>query len=250
MRIPLALGGTVLFAAVALAATGAPAPAIVTAAPAAAAPLATADPAVTARMDPVAERGRLASWDREGRSLVAVRGLFLPIDGVALPTDTELLPNAPRAFRAGWHEGIDFPAAAGTAVRAVAAGVIVRVDHDYLEWDRESENIALSDAVRLGYTPASTLDRIRGRQVWIDHGHGVVTRYAHLATVADLVVGGAVDAGAIIGSVGSSGYPDGGPHLHLEVRVGSSYLGDGLGGDGLLAAITAAFDAPVAPAGP
>jgi murein DD-endopeptidase MepM/ murein hydrolase activator NlpD len=243
MRFPLALCGALLFAAVAVAATAAPAPAVAQAAPAAvAAPLATADPAVSARTDPAAERGRLASWDRDGRSVVAVRGLLLPIAGVALPADLELLPNAPRAFRAGWHEGIDFPTAAGTPVRAAAAGVIVRIDHDYVDWDRESEVVALADAIQLGYTPAATLDRIRGRQVWIDHGHGVVTRYAHLSAVSDLALGAAVDAGAVVGSVGSSGYPEGGPHLHLEVRVGSSYLGDGLAGDALQAAIAAAFD--------
>jgi murein DD-endopeptidase MepM/ murein hydrolase activator NlpD len=70
----------------------------------------------------------------------------------------------------------------------------------------------------------------------------VVSRYAHLSAVADLRVGDVVASGHVIGAVGSSGYPEGGPHLHLEVRVGSSYLGDGLAGDALTAAVTAAFD--------
>jgi len=96
--------------------------------------------------------------------------------------------------------------------------------------------------VTLGYTPAATLDRIRGRQVWIDHGHGIVSRYAHLSAVADLAVGQEVEAATNVGAVGSSGYPEGGPHLHLEIRVGSSYLGDGLSGDALLAAVSEAFD--------
>ena len=244
MRLTLAVVGLSVFVALAFVTVDArtpPAPQSVAAAPAAA-PLATADPASFTRVDPNAERGRLAVDDRIDRRVIAVRGLRLPIEGVGLPDDPMLLPNAPRDYRAGWHEGIDFPAASGTAVHAVAAGVIVRIDHTFVDWDADGERAALDEAVRLGFTPAQTLDLIRGRQVWIDHGHGIVTRYAHLSSVADLAVGDRVAAGDVIGAVGSSGYPEGGPHLHLEVRVGTSYLGDGLDGDALLAAITAAFD--------
>ncbi len=159
-----------------------------------------------------------------------------------LPTDPELLPNAERSYRAGWHEGIDFPARAGTPVRAVASGVVVRVDRDFTDWPPADEEAAIDEAARLGYTPEATLDRIRGRQVWVDHGGGVVSRYAHLSSVADLAVGDLVRAGEVIGAVGSSGYPEGGPHLHLEIRVGSGYLGDGLSGERLQSAIAAAFD--------
>jgi len=243
VRFALALTGIVVFGAILAGATMTRAPAVVAEAVAAApAPLATADPAVSARVVPETLHARLSLDDRTDRRVVRVHGLSLPIDGVALPTDPELLPNASREYRAGWHEGIDFPARAGTAVRAIAAGTIVRVDRDYLEWDRESEKIALVEATELGYTPAKTLDLIRGRQVWIDHGRGVVSRYAHLSSVADLAVGDVVATGQVVGAVGSSGYPEGGPHLHLEVRVGSGYLGDGLTGEALTAAVTAAFD--------
>ena len=203
---------------------------------------ATADPNVTAKVIPDIARGRLARDDRERRAVIAVRGLLIPIDGATLPEDPELLPNAARDYRGGWHEGIDFPARAGTPVRAVAAGIVVRVDHEFVDWDRATLEAALDGAVRIGYTPAATLDRTRGRQVWIDHGRGVVTRYAHLSAVADIAVGDAVEAGQVIGAVGSSGYPEGGPHLHLEIRIGPDYLGDGLEGDALRAAISAAFD--------
>ena len=153
-----------------------------------------------------------------------------------------LLPNAARDFRAGWHEGIDFPAARGTPVRAVAAGTIVRIDRDFGAWSAQAEEAALSAALELGYTPSATLDRIRGRQVWVDHGGGVISRYAHLSDVADLAVGMRVERGAVVGYVGSTGYPEGGPHLHLEIRLGTSYLGDGLSGDALAGAVAAAFD--------
>jgi murein DD-endopeptidase MepM/ murein hydrolase activator NlpD len=210
-------------------------------APAVETPLATADPSDASRVDPQVARGRLGPDDRTRRRPIVVSGLVLPIEGVDLPEDLELLPNARRDYRAGWHEGIDFPAPAGTPVRAVAAGTVVRVDREYVEWDPEIERIALYEAVQLGYTPEATLDLIRGRQVWIDHGHGVVSRYAHLSSVAALAVGDAVEAGQVVGAVGSSGYPEGGPHLHLEIRLGPSYLGDGLEGDALIAAVARAF---------
>jgi len=207
-------------------------------------PFATADPADTSRVVPSGAYGRIALDDRVDRTRRIVRGLAIPIADASLPTDPELLPNAPREFRGGWHEGIDFPADTGTEVKAVAAGTIVRVDHDFIDWSSEQKDAALEEAVQLGYTPSATLDRIRGRQVWIDHGGGIVSRYAHLSAVAELRVGAAVERGQVVGLVGSSGYPEGGPHLHLEIRTGTSYLGDGLVGDALLAAIAAAFAAP------
>ncbi|TMC72149.1 MAG: M23 family metallopeptidase [Chloroflexi bacterium] len=98
------------------------------------------------------------------------------------------------------------------------------------------------EALELGYTPSATLDRIRGRQVWIDHGRGVVTRYAHLSAVAAAIaVGMKIEAGVPIGEVGSSGYPQGGPHLHFEVRTGDGFYGDGLIGDALVRAVSRLF---------
>lgn len=206
------------------------------------APFVTADPTVTARADPVADRGRSSDDGHAVRRSVRVRGLLLPVDGVTLPTDDELLPNAERTYRGGWHEGIDFPAPAGTPVRAVAAGVVVRVDREFVDWPADSERAALAEATRLGYTPDATLDLIRGRQVWIDHGGGIVSRYAHLDAVEGLAIGARVERGTIVGTVGSTGYPEGGPHLHLEIRTGQSYLGDGLTGEALHTAVAAAFD--------
>ena len=244
MRLALAVSGVALFVAVAVVVGGArrSQPPESVAAAAVPAPRVRADPASFTRVDPEAERGRVTADDRADRRRVVVRGLRLPIDGVGLPDDPDLLPNAPRDYRGGYHEGIDFPAPNGTPVHAVSDGTIVRIDHDFVDWDPERESAALDEAVQLGYTPARTLDLIRGRQVWIADGDRVVTRYAHLSAVADLAVGDHVSAGDIIGAVGSSGYPEGGPHLHLEVRVGASYLGDGLAGDALIAAVAAAFD--------
>jgi murein DD-endopeptidase MepM/ murein hydrolase activator NlpD len=203
-------------------------------------PLATADPANTDRVE---SHRALGSSPGQGRGISpVVRGLLIPIDGAEIPTLPELLPNSPREYRAGWHEGIDFPADRGTPVRAAAEGTVVRVDRDFVDWDPASLNAALEAAIALGYTPDETLDRIRGRQVWIDHGRQVVTRYAHLDAVADLFVGETVARGQVIGAVGSSGFEEGGPHLHFEVRVGEDYLGDWLEGDELVRVITRSFD--------
>jgi murein DD-endopeptidase MepM/ murein hydrolase activator NlpD len=180
---------------------------------------------------------------RVARSYVRLWGMFAsPIEGGDIPDDPELLPGAPRDYRAGIHEGIDFPAPTGTPVVAAASGIVARVDQSFLDWDREQQDVALDEALTLGYTPAATLDRIRGRQVWIDHGRGVITRYAHLSAVEpSLSVGQKVEAGTLIGEVGSSGYPQGGPHLHFEVRLGDDFYGDGLEGDALVRAVSRLF---------
>lgn len=58
-----------------------------------------------------------------------------------------------------------------------------------------------------------------GKLVQIDHGHGYVTRYAHLAEIL-VKVGQEVERGDPVGRVGSTGRSTG-PHLHYEVRVGN-----------------------------
>lgn len=243
MRLAVAVTlGIAVFALAVFAARSAPSSAAGAPATMTPRPFVTADPNDRSRQDAATAHGRLPQDQGSGHGHVVVRGLLLPITGIALPTDPDLLPNAPRAYRAGWHEGIDFAARAGTPVRAVAAGTVIRVDTSFTEWDNASRDAALALALRLGYTPAATLDRLRGRQVWIDHGGGIVSRYCHLGSVADLAVGETVAAGTIVGTVGSSGYPEGGPHLHFEVRIGASYLGDGLSGEALIAAIARAFD--------
>jgi len=204
------------------------------------APFATADPADSSRVE--LDRP-LGSSPGQGRGISpVVRGLVVPVEGAEIPTALELLPNSPRGYRAGWHEGIDFPADRGTPVRAALNGTVVRVDGDFVDWDEAAMNAALDAAIVLGYTPEETLDRIRGRQVWIASARHVVTRYAHLDAVADLRVGETVTRGQVIGAVGSSGFEEGGPHLHFEVRIGDDYLGDRLEGDALIHAITRSFD--------
>lgn len=61
-----------------------------------------------------------------------------------------------------------------------------------------------------------------GRFVLIDHLNGESSRYAHLDSV-DVQPGQSVDAGTLIGTVGSTGNVTG-PHLHFEERVGEAVV--------------------------
>ncbi len=170
-----------------------------------------------------------------------VSGFIYPIAGGCLPEGDNLLPGAPRPYRMGAHEGIDFYdvascAAVGldTEVIAAKAGTVVRADWTYQQLTAETL-VEVMDAVeRSGGTDPEALDALRGRQVWIDHGRGVVTRYAHLNGIAQgVTVGARVAQGDVIAYVGDSGTPESvtnpgtEAHLHFEIRVGDGYLGEG-----------------------
>jgi len=171
-----------------------------------------------------------------------IHGFRFPIDGACLPPEDDLMPNAPREYRLGIHEGVDFydgrccvAVARGMPVLAAKTGVVIRADHDYQDITAEEMDALLALTQQQGHTDPSTLDRLRGRQVWLDHGNGVVTRYAHLLAVeAGITKGVVVRAGQVLGYVGNSGTPEGVTdtsvenHLHFEIRVGGSYLGQGL----------------------
>ncbi|MCZ6545641.1 MAG: peptidoglycan DD-metalloendopeptidase family protein [Chloroflexi bacterium] len=171
-------------------------------------------------------------------------GFLIPIDGACLSDFEGHLPGAPREYRNGIHEGFDLygwascrPIDQGTAVLAAKAGTVIRIDKTYTELTIEQFEEA-SDPVVATLDPERReffLDRLRGRQVWIDHGAGVVSRYAHLSAVAaGLEIGDLVRSGEVIGFVGESGQleaitaPGTDYHLHLEIRVNDDYLGQGL----------------------
>ena len=229
MRQLIAIAGVVAFVAVAVMASIAPAGPAARTAGASATPTVFVWLAAQPTEQPMRAHPQLLS------------GFGLPIAAAVLPSDEAYLPNSPRNYRAGYHEGIDFPVNAGTPVLAAKSGTIVRIDSAFTDWSAADEQAAFDAAHTLGYTPDATLDRIRGRQVWVDHGGGVVTRYAHLVAVEPLRVGDLVTGGQVIGAVGSSGYPEGGPHLHFEIRVGDDFYGDGLALPELRYAIRAAF---------
>lgn len=61
-----------------------------------------------------------------------------------------------------------------------------------------------------------------GNLVIIDHGGGVVTRYAHLASVS-VSDGQRVSAGDVVGRIGERGLATG-PHLHFEVLIDGRFV--------------------------
>lgn len=169
-------------------------------------------------------------------------GFRMPIVGASLPRLDRLLPGSPRAYRFGIHQGFDMyegqigvPTGYGGPVVAAKDGTVIRADVDYVELTPEqyAEAIAVSQAA--GTTPPAQLDMLRGRQVWIDHGNGIVTRYAHLSGIApDVNEGARVEAGDVIAFVGNSGMEAGaqgsrsGAHLHFELRIDDRYFGEGM----------------------
>ena len=88
-----------------------------------------------------------------------------------------------------FHTGVDISTAYGQSVIAPADGEVVFA------------------AVAGGY----------GRLLILEHGHGISTRYGHLASFAT-AVGQSVRRGDVIGYVGRSGRSTG-PHLHYEVLI-------------------------------
>lgn len=180
----------------------------------------------------------------QARAEPELTGFLIPIDGACLSDFEGHLPGAPREYRNGIHEGFDLygwascrPIDQGTAVLAAKAGTVIRIDKTYTELTIEQFEEA-SDSLVATLDPERReffLDRLRGRQVWIDHGAGVVSRYAHLSAVAaGLEIGDLVRSGEVIGFVGESGQleaitaPGTDYHLHLEIRVNDDYLGQGL----------------------
>lgn len=87
------------------------------------------------------------------------------------------------------HTGLDFPAESGTPITAAAGGVVVNV----------------------GRHPAY------GQMLELDHGNGLVTRYAHASKIL-VKQGDLVRRGQPIAAVGTTGRSTG-PHLHFEVLV-------------------------------
>lgn len=111
------------------------------------------------------------------------------------PTATPMLSSSygyrrdPFNGHAAFHAGLDFPGRYGQPINAAAAGRVAYVGQ------------------RQGY----------GNVVEVDHGAGLMTRYAHLSGFS-AHVGDKVARGDTIGRMGSTGRSTG-THLHFEVRL-------------------------------
>ncbi len=186
--------------------------------------------------DPAGRPDNLANW-------APLLGVTPPIAGVRyLPDRDSLLPGTTRIYRYGIHHGLDmYEDVMGVGVpyqapvHAVADGVVVRADHGYQELTPARFDELVAECARLHMTPPEIENLFRGRQVWIDHGGGLVSRYEHLSAIPDEVVSGTqVLRGQVIGYTGNSGTSDGaagtrgGVHLHFEIYLGEHYLGEWL----------------------
>jgi murein DD-endopeptidase MepM/ murein hydrolase activator NlpD len=100
--------------------------------------------------------------------------------------------GASRAYRGGWHAGLDFPDATGKPMLAAAPGVVSYV-----------KNKSTSFA---------------GKYTVIDHGDGILTRYLH-ANANYKKIGDRVRRGEQIGEVGKTGTKRSGAHVHFDVRL-------------------------------
>jgi len=170
-------------------------------------------------------------------------GYVVPVEGATISSRSTHLPGAARAYRNGTHEGFDFyhgtvsvPIEFGTPIHAVASGVVIRADHDYVEMTMEEYNEVIATAQRSLSTPEELLDKLRGMQVWIEHPGGFVSRYAHLSAISEGVqVGARINQGDLIAATGNSGtleaaqLTEDDPHPHVEIWYGNErYLGQGL----------------------
>jgi len=149
---------------------------------------------------------RLVRWQKSMRDFVhnAAEGLALLAETTTHIPDVSVLTTEPVAdtessgfgwrddpirHRPKFHSGTDFRGKHGTPVVAAGDGVVVFAGR------------------RGGY----------GNMIEVDHGGGVITRYAHLRRM-HATENAVVLAGQQIGQVGSTGRATG-PHLHFEVRL-------------------------------
>lgn len=92
------------------------------------------------------------------------------------------------------HSGLDIAAPEGTPIMAVAAGKVLDTGDFFFS----------------------------GNMVYIDHGQGIITLYAHLSEIG-VTAGQEVRQGDIIGKVGQTGRVTG-PHLHFAVYANSTLV--------------------------
>lgn len=170
-------------------------------------------------------------------------GMIIPIKGVALPRHVGVFPGARRLYRFGIHEGMDFfldpgsrtKVAMNTQVRAADGGKVLRSDVNFKDMNAAQFNKVMNECYREHRTSDHNEDLFRGCQVWISHGNGIVTRYAHLNKVNPQVKKDQqVARGDLIGFVGVSGTGQNlpgrakYPHLHFEIWLDGKYLGWGM----------------------
>lgn len=142
--------------------------------------------------DPLDQR-----FERLGLSLARMNALERGLAGIpqVLPARLEFISSGfgyradPFTGGGAFHAGLDFRGPVGAPIYAAAEGRISFA------------------GIKQGY----------GYCMEIDHGNGLLTRYAHMSRFVARP-GQEVAAGDTIGAIGSTGRSTG-PHLHFEVRI-------------------------------
>jgi murein DD-endopeptidase MepM/ murein hydrolase activator NlpD len=136
-------------------------------------------------------------FERLGFSLARMAVLERALEGIpqVVPASVENITSGfgyrrdPFTRSGAMHSGLDFKGSVGSPIFAAALGKV-----SFVGW-------------KSGY----------GKTVEINHGNGMMTRYAHLSRL-DVKPGQVVEAGDVIAGMGSTGRSTG-PHLHFEVRI-------------------------------
>lgn len=123
----------------------------------------------------------------EQRNILSATPSIMPTKGVI--TSRFGYRKSPFSGRSELHKGIDIANKKGTFVVATADGVVI----------------------------FAGMRGLFGRIVTIDHGHGIITHYAHLNETI-IKEGDNVKRGDVIAKMGNTGRSTG-PHLHYEVRL-------------------------------
>ncbi len=136
-------------------------------------------------------------FERLGASLARMNLLERGLAGIPrfLPASLEFISSGfgyrsdPFTGSGAFHAGLDFRGPVGAPIYAAAKGVVSFAGQ------------------KAGY----------GNCIEIDHGNGLMTRYAHMSAFRARQ-GQTVRPGDVIGAIGSTGRSTG-PHLHFEVRL-------------------------------
>ena len=136
-------------------------------------------------------------FQRLGLSLARMDALERGLQSIpqVLPASLEFVSSGfgyradPFTGGGAFHAGLDFKGPIGAPIYAAAKGVVSFAGQ------------------RQGY----------GNCIEIDHGNGLLTRYAHMSAFR-ATLGQPVAPGTIIGAIGNTGRSTG-PHLHFEVRL-------------------------------
>lgn len=142
--------------------------------------------AESARLEEVSQQDILHAL-RDNRSILAGMPTIWPVNGFV--TSSFGGRKSPFGGNSQFHKGLDISNRIGTPVIAPAEGSII----------------------------LAAPDGAYGNSVEIDHGGGIVTKFAHLQKMA-VKNGEWVKRGQVIGYVGMTGRTTG-PHLHYEVRL-------------------------------